>query len=793
MTKKGKRNTKSKQQSDADLKSHKVDDVPDLMESKPVNNEVQQTTIGAVDQETKADQASQSVTSELEVQEHQFQESASPTPPPPHSSSPVNKLVDLTDPPQLSLEQQHIDPESLDGRSVHPETSSKNSDNAKPKKRLTLQERLALAAKGKGKSRDANSPSSSVPPSSQNSNVNSPTLGPVEVVSETVHPNNEISTNVSNEEYRRLKDKISQLELENLQLNEKISHFSNSSVNVGNDELLKNLAAKDEAIKQLMKEGEALSIKELKLNESIKKLKLKNSELESSLLDYRDKSDNATMKLGELEDFLWANNFKTIQQLINKYTDLTNELEETKSMLSQEQSWQKKYTDQERILNNELQKSKDLSVELNDLKVALEIVKQQHDLEIESKNSIIKDLKEEISASKQLNNEEINRLENKIELLRLEQESVIHRNSSENENKSVDFNEYTKLSENHHNLQQQYLSSQENWKLLESNLLAKIDSLSSSLELLKKSKLKVSNDIKKLNSSLNEMSNKNKQLEEQLELSKNEMQQLKLELEFKQNDFNDLREKSETFKSIYNSDKKNLELKIKTLQETIDIMSRKNSLSPGASLPKLQVDEMHLEFGPKDYIHSSSQEMYEPLSWDIKLTDTPKVPGSHSYFEGSRRPSLNSITEVGEEDLETAPYGDDISTNSRQASFSQSFSNIQNGSSNRNIQMLNKISATSRRLEVEINTLKEENEQLILEKERIQQSLLDKYKLVEEVDELKGQIEVLTLDLEKKEVEHQTMLELIGEKTEQVEELKADVADLKDLCKLQVQQMVGHQ
>lgn len=792
MTKKGKRNTKSKQ-SDADLKSHKVDDVPDLMESKPVNNEVQQTTIGAVDQETKADQASQSVTSELEVQEHQFQESASPTPPPPHSSSPVNKLVDLTDPPQLSLEQQHIDPESLDGRSVHPETSSKNSDNAKPKKRLTLQERLALAAKGKGKSRDANSPSSSVPPSSQNSNVNSPTLGPVEVVSGTVHPNNEISTNVSNEEYRRLKDKISQLELENLQLTEKISHFSNSSVNVGNDELLKKLAAKDEAIKQLMKEGEALSIKELKLNESIKKLKLKNSELESSLLDYREKSDNATMKLGELEDFLWANNFKTIQQLINKYTDLTNELEETKSMLSQEQSWQKKYTDQERILNNELQKSKDLSVELNDLKVALEIVKQQHDLEIESKNSIIKDLKEEISAGKQLNNEEINRLENKIELLRLEQESVIHRNSPENENKSVDFNEYTKLSENHHNLQQQYLSSQENWKLLESNLLAKIDSLSSSLELLKKSKLKNSNDIKKLNSSLNEMSNKNKQLEEQLELSKNEMQQLKLELEFKQNDFNDLREKSETFKSIYNSDKKNLELKIKTLQETIDIMSRKNSLSPGASLPKLQVDEMHLEFGPKDYIHSSSQEMYEPLSWDIKLTDTPKVPGSHSYFEGSRRPSLNSITEVGEEDLETAPYGDDISTNSRQASFSQSFSNIQNGSSNRNIQMLNKISATSRRLEVEINTLKEENEQLILEKERIQQSLLDKYKLVEEVDELKGQIEVLTLDLEKKEVEHQTMLELIGEKTEQVEELKADVADLKDLCKLQVQQMVGHQ
>ena len=34
------------------------------------------------------------------------------------------------------------------------------------------------------------------------------------------------------------------------------------------------------------------------------------------------------------------------------------------------------------------------------------------------------------------------------------------------------------------------------------------------------------------------------------------------------------------------------------------------------------------------------------------------------------------------------------------------------------------------------------------------------------------------------------MLELIGEKSEQVEELKADVVDLKELCKLQVQQLV---
>lgn len=67
--------------------------------------------------------------------------------------------------------------------------------------------------------------------------------------------------------------------------------------------MLAKIATKDETIQQLLKEGEALSLRELKLNETIKKLKSANQDLESNLQDYSIKSEESTLKLEEFNDF----------------------------------------------------------------------------------------------------------------------------------------------------------------------------------------------------------------------------------------------------------------------------------------------------------------------------------------------------------------------------------------------------------------------------------------------------------------------------------------------------------
>ena len=99
------------------------------------------------------------------------------------------------------------------------------------------------------------------------------------------------------------------------------------------------------------------------------------------------------------------------------------------------------------------------------------MLKRQHKLEIESKNATIKELKSQMSASKQSFAQEISRLEDKIETLRLENESNETVSENVNEDGKVDFDEFSKLSEAHRILQKQYLSSQENWKAIESEFI----------------------------------------------------------------------------------------------------------------------------------------------------------------------------------------------------------------------------------------------------------------------------------------------------------------------------------
>ena len=100
------------------------------------------------------------------------------------------------------------------------------------------------------------------------------------------------------------------------------------------------------------------------------------------------------------------------------------------------------------------------------------------------------------------------------------------------------------------------------------------------------------------------------------------------------------------------------------------------------------------------------------------------------------------------------------------------------------------MSSNIRRLEIELNTLKDEYSKISTEKEKVEQELLESLKLTDEIKLLHSELDSLKSVIKDKEIQEQRMLELIGEKSEQVEELKADVVDLKELCKLQVQQLV---
>ena len=90
-------------------------------------------------------------------------------------------------------------------------------------------------------------------------------------------------------------------------------------------------------------------------------------------------------------------------------------------------------------------------------------------------------------------------------------------------------------------------------------------------------------------------------------------------------------------------------------------------------------------------------------------------------------------------------------------------------------------------------SLKEENEQIMRDKEQAQQQILQQSALEQTVRDLTQRAEDLLSELQEKGGNKEILLQVLGEKSERVEELQADVADLKDLMRQQVQQMIEMQ
>ena len=105
------------------------------------------------------------------------------------------------------------------------------------------------------------------------------------------------------------------------------------------------------------------------------------------------------------------------------------------------------------------------------------------------------------------------------------------------------------------------------------------------------------------------------------------------------------------------------------------------------------------------------------------------------------------------------------------------------------VQLVERMSAAVRRLESEKATHKEELSRLMAQRDEAREEVVT---LMREVDGKRGQderIDKLEKELQGMDERYQTTLEMLGEKTEKVEELEGDVKDLKKIYRELVQTM----
>ena len=746
-------------------------------------------------------------------------------------------------------------------------------------KRLTLQERLELAAQKKSKANAEkkakkiinteieNSKTTEVETNNdKNDKIELKELNLKDILTEDLTNNQPdviekiekyVSSKIDSVE-QSYKEKISKLESE-------LVKKSKTSVDIKDSNLIEKLKSKDEQIRELLDEGNKLSRKEVQLNQSIKKLKIHESDLESELETLEKANEELSGRVESLEG-------KVVDY--DKTTRLLAEEKLANETLKKKFDSLKVAKDSLLDELKEIKFSK-LDVQLEDVKKELEekvkefekIQDKYEKLLVSSKDTEdtltfkIKELEKKLKENEELvydRNQEIKRLEENVEKLRFDNENIIPTTSNNNNNNEI--------------LQQQYEEAQENWKLIESSYLKKINNFENQIEELQNLNIGYSKKIKILTNDLKQKSIDYSRLEEQNQLFESNSGTLEKKIETLNQTNKTLNNNLEKIKLEFNKEKENFEKHIQKLEQ------EKESIESRLKL-------RNNEFGPLNppntnsfYLQdlSSSSSLMKSLNtpnlnnrvnnnkrYSVQLSDPTQLnsrqnaplSSSNSTFSFSRLNSMQPMTpqdrilrhqnsivsfdsydndnvreNVNENDTlmdNEGPLGIKINqsfasftTNSPQLNDEDSefmMSNdeiglgmdaetengmntpiIENGNNNesyigKNIQIMNKLASQIRILELEINTLREDSKRLEEEKESASKEIVRLMNDNEKVEEIRGEVKERDGKIATLEESYHKVLIILGEKEERLGELDADVDDLKDLLRQQVQQMVEMQ
>ncbi|KAL7662421.1 TATA element modulatory factor 1 TATA binding domain-containing protein [[Candida] zeylanoides] len=635
------------------------------------------------------------------------------------------------------------------------------------KKRLTLQERLALAAKGRKAtkvSHEGATPSESAETTPEPTVPTSPPVTTTVVVQE--HPDTHTQP---------VDDELARLRLSNAALQDEVARLKSSTkvlaAPVASDrELLAKLATRESTIEQLLREGEALSKKELKLNETIKRLRAVNGDLEGSLEETSQRASASEAKLSEIDATLKSHRIASVELLAQAASEAAARVKQLEADAAASSRWEAQFNEQLKRNEAELEARQQAQRDFNESQIQAEIARKQHALELETKDTLIASLKREVVATKEESSREMARLEGKIEQLRSANEEAVRQAPAAIGDGA--FREFAALSDAHHTLQQQYLASQETWKSLESALTSKVEQLTSSVEMSNAARAKAQAEAKRLQQQLGRKAEECRELGERVAELARVNEELAFEADDKDHTIADLQERFDTFKRLYNNDRASLSAKVAALTESLAAARAPSPPQQYEAPPSLQRGSSSLSINLPDDESSLSE---------VRFGESCSTPAMSRDASAVFLHANGSSASFGSDGTADGMAGD--------AAAASGLSAL--GAANGHIQLINKMSATIRRLETELNTLRGENSQLARDKERIQLQVIEKLALQEEVERARCAAAALESQLGELRHKEQTMLEIIGEKTEQVEELRADVADLKELCRSQVQQMVG--
>ncbi|CAD6447625.1 3e64f891-d055-4e2e-8ecd-a095b720ce09 [Sclerotinia trifoliorum] len=601
---------------------------------------------------------------------------------------------------------------------------------------------------------------------------------------------------------------------------EGLESASNAKNAAPSGSLERKLAEKEQQVILLMEEGQVLSKKELTHMTTIKKLRAKVLENNKEVAETKKKQEKAEKEAASLAERLKRaegaekslNERNSVINRLRKELDAIKIERDTKDTIIanlkaqlEDDAAQEKQAEA-KVANEALEAEKKRVAELEDdisnLKIEKQLVNDRAQIQI-------KELREKMD--REAENARIAALEMKNEQQMLESKLEVMRARAEEVSSGATGDAQAKLLRQIETLQTQYAVASENWQGIEASLTARATSLEKERDEATKREAEVRRKAR-------EVTLKAKRNEDELEETRSKLPNFQQELSERNAQLDDLKKRVEEAeaalvsakaefedeKQIWNSEiqQRLLDEKQKWLEE-ISLSGRGDSpvatSRRGLTSEYLGLQNMQLRrtSGRSTTGEATPERLLRRQSGQLpsKSPDSGTPVRHDSTASLTHSISLNSIATNGTGDrsdfkpqtpsLHTLE-NDDFFENHRSSSPQQTLHDIISTSTagaGPTVQLVERMSSAVRKLESEKVATKEEVARLAAQRDEARTEIVALMKEIESKREVEMRVKELEEEVRGVKERYEVTLELLGEKSEEVLELRGDVEDIKAMYK----------
>ncbi|KAI6779035.1 TATA element modulatory factor-like protein [Emericellopsis cladophorae] len=580
----------------------------------------------------------------------------------------------------------------------------------------------------------------------------------------------------------------------------------------------RKIAERDERIALLMEEGGKLSKTEGQFRTTIKRLRQQVAENEKQADALRKEKEKALMETEALKSRLDGDEERTKRQeearkataALQKEIDALKKEVSAKdeSMKNLEQELRAKSEKAEaatveshnKALAVEREKQKALEDTIATLKAELEEAADKARLEsLEWREKLDRATERSHATETEMKNE-LKMMESKLEAMRSVAEEASSGSGGEGQ---------IKLIRQIETLQSQYATASDNWQGIEASLLAKVANL-------EKERDEATRRESEMRKKAREAASKNRHLEDELQDLQPDLAAAKAELETAREQLAALRTSSKATETALEQARADLE---KQQREVARELQRDSEKRPW---PEEPLGIRNNQSRPESPLLSISRTFSSDLAgFQIpgRSRRTPVGSIPDSPLDGPRRMSsqppgrvASGLSNVGSPQPLPTPFspfeapseptnmrspslaGHDDPAESKAPSsprhVAQDMISVSTVGAGPSVQLVERMSAAIRRLEGEKVAAKEEMARICAQRDEARSDMVGLMKEIESAKGAADKVQALEKELADINGRYQTTLEMLGEKSELVEELRADVQDVKAMYRELVERTV---